>query len=514
MAHRYGFCAGVLLVDIDHFKLINDTYGHLAGDQVLRELAEVTSTICRNSDMIARYGGDEIIIVLPDAVPADLSALGERLLKAIRDYSFCADKHDLHCTVSIGATSSRTENGDMYPPEEVLARADGALYTAKRNGRDRCAVWSQDSGHKEADNDIDVADEENKQENKATTIAVIDDDKAVLDIMKLILEIEGHNCEVFSTASDVRDYVTTRPGYIDIAFVDLNLNDANGLDLIQELHGTDSSLVAIVITGDATLDNAVNSLRYGAYDFIQKPIQREQLKVTLARAIEYRQLRVENKEYQGHLEDMVKRKSRELTTALQRTRDSYDFTLRAMANLLDVREHATGKHSQRVQEITRHLAQEIGLDKRELDDVCQGALLHDIGKIGIPDAILLKAGPLTEDEWEVMRTHAQIGYDIIKTSPYLEGAAMVIGSHHEKWDGTGYPKGLAGEEIPIGARVFTLADSYDAMRSDRPYRKGLSKAEAMAEIINNRGKQYDPELVDLFVASIDKIERIGNWEEN
>jgi diguanylate cyclase (GGDEF)-like protein len=520
MAHRYGFCTGIVIVDIDHFKTINDTYGHLAGDDVLREMGSVAETVCRNSDMIARYGGDELVIILPDAVPDNLGALAERLLIAIREHVFCKTTHELHCTVSVGAASSRAEDGTMYPPDEVLAHADNALYVAKRNGRDRYAIWNADSPDSDAAYGSDGATAQEDPSSvpgsptlnaTATRVAVIDDDSAVLDIMKLLLDMEGCTTQIFNTASDARDYVTSCPGTLDVAFVDLNLDEESGLDLIQEFQSTDPSIVPIVITGDATLDNAVNSLRYGAYDFIQKPIQREQLKITLSRAIEYRRLKVENMEYQLHLEDMVRRKSRELTNALQRTRDSFEFTLRAMATLLDAREHATGAHSQRVQDLTRFLAQEAGLRGKDLDDVCQGALLHDLGKIGIPDRILLKEGPLTDDEWVIMRTHAQIGYDIIKTSSDLKGAAQVVGSHHEKWDGTGYPAKLAGDEIPIGARIFTLTDSYDAMRSDRPYRRGMPRESAIAEIKRHRGVQFDPELVDLFVDSIEKIEEIGNW---
>jgi len=405
----------------------------------------------------------------------------------------------------------------MLPPDEVLGHADNALYVAKRNGRDRSAVWSKETADSSAasepaDESADVLDAVSAASTSARAV-VVDDDTAVLNIMQLLLEMEGCTSEVFETAADIRDYIATKPGETDVAFVDLNLDGESGLDLIREMLSTDASLVTIVITGEATLDNAVKSLRYGAYDFIQKPIQREQLKITLSRALEYRRLRVENTEYQLHLEDMVRRKSRELTNALQRTRDSFEFTLRAMATMLDAREHATGAHSQRVQDIAGLVAQEAGLRGKELDDLKQGALLHDIGKIAIPDAILLKEGPLTDDEWVIMRTHAQVGYDIIKTSPDLKDAAEIVGNHHESWDGSGYPRGIAGEDIPIGARVFALADAYDAMRSDRPYRDGMPVEAAITELQRCSGQQFDPNLVEIFVGMVDTIEEIGKWAE-
>ena len=345
-------------------------------------------------------------------------------------------------------------------------------------------------------------------------VIIIDDDTAVLNIMKILLEMEHCKATVFETASEARSYVTESSGMVDAAFVDLNLEGESGLDLIQEFRSVDAAIVTIVITGDATLDNAVNSLRHGAYDFIQKPIQREQLKITLSRALEYRKLRLENTEYQLHLEDMVRCKSRDLTNALQKTRDSFEFTLRALATMLDIREHATGAHSQRVQTISCLVAQKSGIHGRDLEDLRQGALLHDIGKIAIPDAILLKAGPLTDEEWGVMRTHAQVGYDIIKASPDLQGPAEIVGTHHEKWDGSGYPNHLSGEEIPIGARVFALADAYDAMRSDRPYRKGMSIEDSLVELKKHSGTQFDPTFVELFCDMLDKVEEIGNWRNN
>ena len=518
MARRYGFSTGILIVDIDHFKTVNDTYGHLTGDAVLRELADIAASVCRNSDIIARYGGDELVIVLPDAVPDSLGTLADRLLTATRAHVFCRDTHELQCTVSVGAASSRAEDGSMLPPDDVLAHADNALYVAKRNGRDRSAVWSKETADSpsvasEPDDSSPAVIDAVSGVAVAARAVIVDDDTAVLNIMKILLEMEGCTAEIFETAADVRDYMATKPGETDVAFVDLNLDGESGLDLIRDLLGTDASLVTIVITGEATLDNAVMSLRHGAYDFIQKPVQREQLKVTLSRALEYRRLRVENTEYQLHLEDMVRRKSRELTNALQRTRDSFEFTLRAMATMLDAREHATGAHSQRVQDIAGLLAEETGLRGKELDDLKQGALLHDIGKIAIPDAILLKQGPLTDEEWEVMRTHAQVGYDIIKTSPDLKDAAEIVGHHHESWDGSGYPRGISGEDIPMGARVFALADAYDAMRSDRPYRNGMPAADATAELQRCSGTQFDPKLVELFVEMVDRIEEIGKWAE-
>lgn len=511
LAARYGFSTSIMILDIDHFKLVNDNYGHIAGDRVLRELARIVRGVCRSSDLIARYGGDEIIVVLPDADPASLGKLANRMIEAVRAHDFCADSQSLHCTVSIGAAGSRTHDGAMISSDALLARADEALYVAKRNGRDRCFVWTEAAPDTA---DSGVRTETGDESGTAVTaprVLVVDDDGSVLKIIEMLLEMEGCSVQLFETGAAAYEAVNANPGYFDVALIDLNLNDMSGLDLIQKISVIDNLLVKIVITGEATLDNAVNSLRHGAYDFIQKPIQLNQLRITLSRALDYHRLRIENQEYQQNLEEMVRRKSIELTSALQRTRDSLEFTLRAMASMLDAREHATGAHSQRVQDITCLIARDFGMQEDQLADIRQGALLHDIGKIATPDAILLKEGPLDTDEWTVMRQHVVTGYDLISMSPDLKACAELMLCHHEAFDGSGYPNGLKGEQIPIGARIFTLVDAYDAMRSDRPYRQGMPREAAIEEIRRKSGTQFDPTVVAVFMRRADEIETLGNW---
>lgn len=511
MAARYGFSTGIMILDIDHFKLVNDNYGHITGDLVLKELGQIARGVCRSSDLIARYGGDEIIVVLPDADPGSLGKLAERMIEAVRAHTFCADTQALHCTISVGAAGSRMRGGAMVSSDNLLARADEALYVAKRNGRDRSYVWTDATTYMTVPSEHAVTADGTCGAVTAPRVLVVDDDSSVLKIVEMLLEMEGCTTRLFETGTAAREAVAANPGLFDVALIDLNLDDMSGLDLIKSISAVDNLLVKIVITGEATLDNAVNSLRHGAYDFIQKPIQLNQLRVTMSRALEYHRLRIENQEYQQNLEEIVRRKSQELTNALQRTRDSFDFTLRAMASMLDAREHATGAHSQRVQDITCMIAREFGMQEKQLADIRQGALLHDIGKIATPDAILLKAGPLDADEWKIMRQHVVTGYELISKSPDLKDTAELMLCHHEAFDGSGYPNGLKGEQIPLGARIFTLVDAYDAMRSDRPYRKGMTREVAIAEINRHRGRQFDPAVVEVFMRRADEIEKTGNW---
>ena len=509
MASRYGLNPAFLIIDVDHFKLINDNYGHAAGDEAMRTLAAIVRQTCRSSDLIARYGGDEITAVLPDADPGSIGKLAERMKKAIGDHLICPQSHAFHCTVSIGAASCRNADGSLTSPEELLNHADEALYTAKRNGRNRAVVWRRpdDPG------DNGKPQDEILVRPNMPSIIVVDDDPAVLKIIKIILEAENMAVRTYENATDALYAFDANPTAFDAALIDLNLDDMSGLDLIRSMSANNPFLVAIIITGDATLDNAVSSLRHGAYDFIQKPVQRSQLKIILDRALKYHDLRLDNEEYQQNLETMVRRKSMELTSALKRTRDSFDFTLRAMTAMLDAREHTTGAHSVRVQELTVMLARKYHFTDKDVDGVRQGALLHDIGKIAVPDSILLKNGPLTDEEWSIMRNHVDIGYELLKSSPDLQAAADIMLCHHENHDGSGYPRGLKGEEIPLGARIFSVVDAYDAMRSTRPYRTGMPRQQAVDELQAHSGSQFDPEVVKMFMEHIEEIEALGKWND-
>ena len=252
------------------------------------------------------------------------------------------------------------------------------------------------------------------------------------------------------------------------------------------------------MTGHATVYNAIQCLREGAYDFIHKPIERSQLLALLRRAMEYRDLKIENDRYQAHLEAMVRERSAKLAASLQDIQASYEFTLEALVRMLDAREEHTGRHSKRVRELAVALAQEMGLTNEQQETVASGAFLHDIGKIAIPDHILLKPGPLTDEEWVIMKTHSQTGYDILRSSQFLQHTAQVVYQHHEHFDGSGYPQGLSGKDISEGARIFAVIDAYYAMRSQRVYRDAIPHTAAVEEVMAHAGTQFDPDVVDAF----------------
>lgn len=199
------------------------------------------------------------------------------------------------------------------------------------------------------------------------------------------------------------------------------------------------------------------------------------------------------------------KRAQELQKTLREREEAYLATINAIVTALDIREHGTGMHSQRVFDYTHFLARKAGFPEEECLAICRGALLHDIGKIGIPDAVLLKRGSLTPEEWETMRRHPDLGRRILSGIPFLQTAAAIVHAHHERYDGSGYPLGLKGKEIPIGARLFAIADTVDAITSDRPYHVKESFAIASEEIKSRSGKDFDPDLVSLFLDSAEEF---------
>jgi len=243
----------------------------------------------------------------------------------------------------------------------------------------------------------------------------------------------------------------------------------------------------------------VNAMRIGALDYILKPFRLAEITVSVHEALERRRNQLEQTQRMRLLEETVNERTVELRRLLDRLHDASEITLEALVAALDAREHETQAHSKRVSEYTLYLAREMSVDASQLDVIRRGAMLHDIGKIGISDSILLKPGKLTEEEWIDMQKHPQIGYWILDGIEALKPASDVVLSHHERYDGAGYPRKLQGSEIPLGARIFSVTDCLDVMTSDRPYRKASSYEEARSEIAQFSGTQFDPDVVRYFM---------------
>jgi response regulator RpfG family c-di-GMP phosphodiesterase len=327
-------------------------------------------------------------------------------------------------------------------------------------------------------------------------ILIVDDDRQVRDVLHQIFLVAGYHCLLAPDGRQGLDlFRTARP---PLVVTDLKMPVMNGIDLLRQVRELDEDAAVVVLTGAADVKTAIDSLKLGAYDFIMKPVNVDELLIAAERALERRTLLIERREYQQTLERRVHEATRNLAAAYRELEATYGTTLEALGSALDTRDVGTESHSRRVHGYALATAREYGVPQEDLRDLAHGVLLHDIGKIGIPDAILLKPGKLTPEEWSVMRTHPEIGRRLIEKIPFLRGAVPIVYSHHEKWDGTGYPRGLRGAEIPLGARIFSVVDAFDAMTFDRPYSKAISFEAAKAEIKRCTGTHFDPAVVEAF----------------
>jgi cyclic di-GMP phosphodiesterase len=328
-------------------------------------------------------------------------------------------------------------------------------------------------------------------------ILIADDEEAIREVVSTLLEAQGYQCVSVGNGREALDLLSNHP--VDLVLSDMVMPEMDGLQLLSWLRTHDRDVPVIMVTAMHDVSTALEAMRRGAYDYILKPFERDQLLMGVRRALEHRRLIVENRSYQKNLERLVHQRTAELKNALSQLEESYDQTLEALGGALDLKDSETEGHCKRVMIFTLAIAKSMGTEPSHLPQLARAAFLHDIGKMAIPDAILRKPGPLTEDERVVMRTHCEIGYNMLIRIPFLREAAEIVLAHQEYFDGTGYPRGLRGAAIPLGARIFAIADALDAMISDRPYRKALSVQHALGEIRRCAGTQFDPAIVEVFL---------------
>ena len=318
--------------------------------------------------------------------------------------------------------------------------------------------------------------------NNGKRVLIVDDDRQVREVLHEIFLSHGYECEL---ANDGREglavFRATRP---PLTVTDVKMPIMDGLEFLKSIRELDTDAAVIVLTGVGDVKTAIESLKVGAYDFIIKPVNVDELLIAAERAVERR----------------VEEATRDLALTLRELQDTYRATLEALGSALDTRDVGTEAHSRRVHGYALTLARSHGIPEEQIKDIEHGVLLHDIGKIGIPDAILLKPGPLTPEEWIVMRPHPAVGRRLIERIPFLRGALPIVYHHHEKWDGSGYGLGLRGDAIPLGARIFSVADALDAMTFERPYSKAVSDEAARREIERCASTHFDPAVVKTFLA--------------
>ena len=334
-------------------------------------------------------------------------------------------------------------------------------------------------------------------------ILVVDDEEAIREIVSTLLQSQGYDCTTATNGRMAQSYLQQNSP--DLVLSDMVMPEMDGIRLLEWLHQHDGDVPVIIVTAMHDIATALEAIRRGAYDYILKPFEKDQLFLSVRRALQHRQLVLENRNYQRNLEKLVEDRTGQLKGALEQLEQSYDDTLEALGGALDLKDAETEGHCKRVTAFTIVIAKAMKVDPHQLPVIARAAFLHDIGKMAIPDNILRKPGPLDAQEKEVMRKHCEIGYNVVTRIPFLREAAEIVLSHQEYYDGTGYPRGLKREEIPLGARIFAVADALDAMISDRPYRKALSMSHARAEIQRCCGTQFDPQVVEIFLAMPDSV---------
>ena len=327
------------------------------------------------------------------------------------------------------------------------------------------------------------------ERSQPNTVLVVDDDASIRDYLAAVLRYKGYNCRCFSESLAALSYLSSQKPSAGLVLADISMPGMGGIDLLREVKQRDPDMPVILISGLYELALAVDALEAGADDYLKKPVRPHDVLALVSR----------------YLEPTDDGQEREVQKALlefletKRTGSGSLETVRALFSRLGFKRYETFQHSARVAATCRLFGERYGLTEREIERLEIGALLHDIGKIGIPRNVLLKPGSLNQEEWRVMRKHPTIGHRLLSEFPELSDEAEIVQSHHEQWDGSGYPSGLKGDRIPLGSRMFSIVDTLDAITSDRPYRKAQSIQAAQAEIARARGKQFDPDLVDVFL---------------
>ena len=332
-------------------------------------------------------------------------------------------------------------------------------------------------------------------DNIENRVLIVDDEPEIRNLLSDFLS-DSYDCLQADSAESALAEINSRNFAVVIS--DVCMTGMTGLEMIPQIKAQSPETGVIVISGQQKLDDAIQALRAGAIDYILKPFDLFQVEKAVRLAAERFELKIIKRRYDLHLEELVAERTTELDRALDEVENSYRSTLKALVQALETRDFETHGHSERVVTFSLRLAYELNLDASEMRSLEFGAMLHDIGKIGVPDAVLRKPAALNESEWAKMRLHPLHGQQILRGIPFLEGAIRLVAQHHEKWDGTGYPFGLKGEEIDLNARIFAVVDAFDAIVSDRVYRAGRPYEEALAEIEKCSGEQFDPEVVAAF----------------
>ncbi len=327
-------------------------------------------------------------------------------------------------------------------------------------------------------------------------ILIVDDEDSIRELILRKLSSEGYQCKEAGNAEQAWETLTREP--VSLVLLDVKMPGKSGLELLPEIKTRFPDTAVVMATATTDTGIAIECMKQGAYDYIIKPFDLEDILHSVRRALEKRRLELENKEFQEHLKDKVAEQA-------GRIRASFFNAIRALVNALEARDKYTSGHSQRVTDLAADITRKMKLSPEATDTIILAGLVHDIGKIGISESILNKPDRLTDEEYRQIQRHPEIGERILSPVAADEEILRLVRSHHEHFDGSGYPDGLRSEQIPLGARILAVADAFEAMTSERPYRKALDPTEAYAEIERRKGAQFDPEVVDVLLKGSDAL---------
>lgn len=330
---------------------------------------------------------------------------------------------------------------------------------------------------------------------RGAKIAVADDEELIIQIMKEFLTDLGAECRVTLDPRDIIEWL--KECDFDLVLSDINMPHLSGTQLVSVISSLRPYTPVVLMTGKPSLDNTINAVKVGAYDFLLKPFHFEEAKLSLAKALHYRRLRLDNLKYQTGLEKLVEQRTKELSEFVFNA-------VKSLSNALEARDPYTQGHAQHVANIVIRLANELGVDESERQSLRLAAQLHDIGKIGVPDSILLKPGSLTTEEYAMMKDHVSIGYQILSPIPMLKEVSRYVYEHHERYDGRGYPRGLNGKQTHVNSRILMAAEVLDALATPRCYKPAWSQNQIVEFYQAEKGKSFDPIIAEAVIGMIDR----------
>ena len=351
------------------------------------------------------------------------------------------------------------------------------------------------------------------------SILLINNDEAISRYLREKLTVNG-GYSVSCESNSQSGIEAARRGGFDIAIVKFGMPDVDGLSSLRSLKAIDPDCIIIVLTEEASSQLLKEIYKLGAYDFISQPINLEKLFFLIKKGTDLRSVMIAHRKFVNGLQEhntslqkqntllarRIEESTKNLTKLYEDLRQTYMRTIKVLAHAIDARDHYTHSHSENVAKYAVSIAEELRLPAHEIELIRDACELHDLGKIGVEDAILSKPSSLTPQEWEQIKRHPQTGAQILEPLTFLDGVIDLVKQHHEHYDGSGYPEGRKGDDILLGARIIQVADAYEAMRSPRSYRLvPLSKEEAILEIKRNKGTQFDPMVVDVFLKVVDKL---------